>query len=295
MLFPKWLFCYKPDIEIDFRLITGEAMPPFFGRKYELSTLRKIVDSDKSNFYTRGARMKYFLATVTLTLASIAHAKQPQQLLVVGTDDWNSTHASATRFEGQPGAWQLIGATQPAVVGNNGMGWGIGLHPTDHLPAGPQKNEGDQRSPAGLFPISFGFGRLSNSEIGNANFAYDALKESTECVDDGDSHFYNRIVDRTQVKVPDWSSSEKMFFEPLYLVGAFVAHNPNATKGKGSCIFLHVWPGTGRGTAGCTAFPEANIRTYLKWFDTQKNPVLVQLPKQVYAALQESWQLPSLH
>lgn len=219
-------------------------------------------------------------------------AQDTRQLLMVVSNDWNQTAAVAATFEGHNGSWTQVSEKQNAVVGKNGMGWGIGKHPTTNLPVGPIKKEGDLKAPAGIFDLTFNFGRLDADDIDNSKFEYLKLQENIECIDDGDSLFYNQVVDRTQVGQVDWSSSEKMFFEPLYLVGAFIGHNSLGTKAKGSCIFLHVRPPGGGGTAGCTAFAQQTMVAFAKWFDDKKKPVLVQLPRAAYETVKLSWGLP---
>jgi L,D-peptidoglycan transpeptidase YkuD (ErfK/YbiS/YcfS/YnhG family) len=120
-----------------------------------------------------------------------------------------------------------------------------------------------------------------------------------ECVDDPASLHYNRIVDRASV-APDWKSSEHMRNAgEAYVWGVVVDHNatvPGGTSqpvpGSGSCVFLHIWEGTGRGTTGCTAMAEANLETLLTWLDPARRPLLVQLPEPVYARLEHAWRLP---
>ncbi|HEX8292528.1 MAG TPA: hypothetical protein VF570_12275, partial [Pyrinomonadaceae bacterium] len=77
--------------------------------------------------------------------------------------------------------------------------------------------------------------------------------------------------------------------------GLFVMHNaaPPAA-GRGSCIFLHVWAGPGRGTAGCTAMEEASLTELLRWLDPKKRPLLLQLPESEYARRRTDWRLPAL-
>jgi hypothetical protein len=63
--------------------------------------------------------------------------------------------------------------------------------------------------------------------------------------------------------------------------GALRARTPDGTRpapGRGSCIFLHVWDGPGRPTAGCTAMDAAAMREVLAWLDPAARPALVQLP-----------------
>jgi D-alanyl-D-alanine dipeptidase len=64
--------------------------------------------------------------------------------------------------------------------------------------------------------------------------------------------------------------------------------------GGGSCIFLHIWKNSESGTAGCTAMERENLETILKWAETAKNPVLIQLPEDSYEQFQSKWKLPKL-
>jgi D-alanyl-D-alanine dipeptidase len=67
---------------------------------------------------------------------------------------------------------------------------------------------------------------------------------------------------------------------------------PDVKAGCGSCIFFHVWRKPNSPTEGCTAMSETNIVTLLKWLDPQSEPLLVQLPKTVYASKKKAWGLP---
>ena len=111
-------------------------------------------------------------------------------------------------------------------------------------------------------------------------------------MDDTASAHYNRVVDRSGVKAADWNSSERMREVEGYRWGVVVAHNARAIPGGGSCIFLHVWAGPEKGTAGCTAMEQPNLETLLRWLDAKKRPLLVQLPESEYARLSALWKLP---
>ena len=53
-------------------------------------------------------------------------------------------------------------------------------------------------------------------------------------------------------------------------------HNTDpVVPGKGSAIFLHVWSGPGKPTAGCVAAAEADVRRLLGWLDRARRPVCV--------------------
>jgi D-alanyl-D-alanine dipeptidase len=80
-----------------------------------------------------------------------------------------------------------------------------------------------------------------------------------------------------------------------YRWGLVVRHNAAPpVAGRGSCIFLHVWAGPGRGTAGCTAMGEESLTEILRWLDPKKGPLLVQLTEVEYARLRGAWRLPAL-
>jgi L,D-peptidoglycan transpeptidase YkuD (ErfK/YbiS/YcfS/YnhG family) len=62
--------------------------------------------------------------------------------------------------------------------------------------------------------------------------------------------------------------------------------------GRGSCIFLHVWDGPDRPTAGCTAADEPALAEVVAWLDPRARPALVQLPAPALAAYRRGWALP---
>jgi L,D-peptidoglycan transpeptidase YkuD (ErfK/YbiS/YcfS/YnhG family) len=238
------------------------------------------------------------------TLRSDALA-QSTQAIVVTTPDWNTVAGQLQRFErASPHArWHAVGAPIAIVVGRNGLGWGMGVTPTNAQPVraatDPVKKEGDIRSPAGIFALGTAFGYAAQP-LDGLKLPYLPLTETVECVDDPASSHYNRIVDRSQTAV-DWKSSEHMRDAgEAYVWGVVVDHNataPGASQpvaGSGSCVFLHIWSGDGRGTSGCTAMEEPALETLLRWLDPARHPLLVQLPRPVYARLEKAWQLPVL-
>jgi D-alanyl-D-alanine dipeptidase len=82
--------------------------------------------------------------------------------------------------------------------------------------------------------------------------------------------------------------------DDLYKWGIFVAHNPAATPGAGSCIFIHIWRSSSAATVGCTAMPEPDLVRLLKWLDPAADPILIQMPHHDYAAMQSEIALPEL-
>jgi len=189
--------------------------------------------------------------------------------------------------------WKSVGGPIAVVVGRSGLGWGRGINPPVALP-GPIKQEGDGRSPAGVFSLSSAFGSARPEELPGIKLPYLPLNEFIECVDDPKSGRYNSIVDRTRVPEVEWKSSEKMLeVGAPYRLGVVVEHNGNPRlAGGGSCIFMHIWKGPGSATSGCTAMAPENMELVASWLDPSSYPVLVQLPQHQYNLLKNAWGLP---
>ena len=215
-----------------------------------------------------------------------------RQLVLVVTPAWDSTSGELRRFArtGAGAPWRPVGAPVPIVVGRSGLAWGA-----DSLgsPGDPHKREGDGRSPAGVFPLDTAFGFAPAPAMSWVRLPYMPLTAGTECVDDTASVHYNSVVDRAQVARVDWSSAERMREIGAYRVGVIVGYNATPRRvGRGSCIFLHIWGGPGSSTAGCTAFPQADVEALLGWLDPARKPVIVQLPAAQYQRLRGRWRLP---
>ena len=227
------------------------------------------------------------------------------QLIVVTTSNWGAVTGQLQRFERVHESWRSFGEPIPIVVGRNGMGWGIGLvaadDPNVRLASDPVKKEGDGNSPAGIFDLGTAFG-YSAQPLPGLNLPYLALTESIECVDDVNSKYYNRIVDRSAVNA-DWNSSEHMRDTgESYRWGIVVDFNGTIAErsqkvpvpGGGSCVFLHIWHDRSQGTAGCTAMSQKNLETLLTWLDPKRRPLLLQLPMPAYERMTDRWNLPKL-
>ncbi|MBI4668865.1 MAG: L,D-transpeptidase family protein, partial [Elusimicrobia bacterium] len=181
----------------------------------------------------------------------------------------------------------------PAVIGRKGMAWGIGLHPSGM--AGPQKKEGDFKTPAGVFSLGRGYGYEGAGPQGSG-WPYQEASERLRCVDDPKSKQYNLVVEETKDK--DWNSAEIMRRnDEQYQWVIVVRHNDGEAgpvSGMGSCIFFHVWKDRSSSTAGCTALKAKHIELIFKWLDPALSPVAVHLPKEVYQDAQGIWNLPDL-
>ncbi len=217
-----------------------------------------------------------------------------RQLIVVTTNEWGSVVGVLRRYERNEDnqSWKAIGEEIPVNVGRNGMAWGRGLH-VEKISDSPVKKEGDGKAPAGIFSLSLAFGYTTKAEAGAVKLPYVQATPTLECVDDSQSANYNKVLDRKSVGKPDWKSSEQMRRQDeQYRWGVVVDHNSKGEPGCGSCIFLHIWAGPGKGTAGCTAMEARKMEEVMNWLDSAKNPLLVQLPAAEYRGLRQAWGLP---
>ena len=230
----------------------------------------------------------WLLVALPPCLAQIPDATA--QVLVVTTPEWTNLAGSAQRFERSGrGRFHKVGAPFAIVVGRTGMGWDQRLKDVGPASA-PFKHEGDGRAPAGIFPLGAAFGYESSVAT---HLPYLALNAAIECVDDAKSTQYNQLVD-SHVTPKDWNSSEQMRrTDELYHYGVVVAYNQPPVSGAGSCIFLHVWKSADAGTDGCTAMDPAKILLLLSWFDPEKHPLLVQMPRAQYQQMRKPWALPA--
>jgi D-alanyl-D-alanine dipeptidase len=221
-------------------------------------------------------------------------------MLVVTTADWNAVAGTLQRFERADARkkWKRVGTPIAVVVAKKGLGWGAGVAMGSDFGArgalDPVKHEGDTRAPAGLFRLSTAFGYAAEAPSG-WKMPYVSLTPTVECVDDVRSKYYNQVVDRAAVSA-DWNSSEHMLYSNgQYRWGLVVDHNVDpVVPGAGSCIFMHIWLGTGEGTVGCTAMAQENLEAVLGWIDASKKPLLLQLPRAEYKKIRRRWKLPGL-
>lgn len=243
------------------------------------------------------------LATAALLLATAVsvHATPldgARQLIVVTSEGWDSTQGQLQAYVRDGKGWHAHGQAFPVALGRTGSAWGLGLHPAQA--DGPQKQEGDGRSPAGIFALGSAFG-YAVTRRGTA-MPYQPMLDSSYCMDVPGSSFYNRIVDEKKVG----NAAVKGSTEPMrldlhnkgdvrYREGFVIAHNPDNQPGKGSCIFAHLWRQPGEATAGCTAMPQERMQALLDWLRPQDAPRFVLLPRAEYRRLQAQWELPSLN
>lgn len=216
------------------------------------------------------------------------------QLVVVTTDGWDSTTGELVRYarDGVHAPWRRDGNPIPIVVGRTGIAWGVGF---DRFAEGtePHKREGDGKSPAGIFPLRLAFGFAPPDSVPWVRLRYLQLVQTTECVDDTASVHYTDVLDRGAVERVDWASSERMRGIRSYRLGVVIDYNATPpTRGRGSCVFLHIWGGPTSHTAGCTAMDAGELEKLVAWLDPDARPVVAQIPVGVYERVRAGWGLP---
>lgn len=189
-----------------------------------------------------------------------------QQLIVVMSPELNSTRGSLQRYEKED-VWRQVGESVAVTLGRSGLGYSTLRQ--------PQKNEGDGRSPAGVFEIgsTFGYARETNSTM-----PYFYADKTLVCVDDANDRFYNKMT-LYNPKAPPKSFENMHREDDLYRHGAVIEYNRIGEKGRGSCIFFHLNRPDYAPTSGCTAMDEKPLVEMLRWLDPAKNPKLLQIPK----------------
>jgi len=222
---------------------------------------------------------------VFIILAAILPA-EADRLVVVRAPGWDATEGQLIRYQRDDKGWRPVGQPVPVALGVKGLAWGLGVARAEA--AGPQKQEGDGRTPAGLFAVGEGFGY--DDRPGGVAIPWRRVGKDDVCVDDPASQHYNRLVSAGVDK--DWRSAEPMRrADELYRFGAVIAHNPEGKSGAGSCIFFHLWRRRGSATTGCVAMGRPEIMTLLRWMKPGRTLVAI-FPDPEYAAVGGAWGLP---
>jgi L,D-peptidoglycan transpeptidase YkuD (ErfK/YbiS/YcfS/YnhG family) len=180
-----------------------------------------------------------------------------EQVVVVRPIPGALSRVGVSAWERDEGRWAPRWTDLPGVIGRGGF-----------APAG-QKREGDGRTPSGVFRLERAFGYDADLVTG---LTYRQATTNDSWVDDPQSPNYNRWVTGR----PRSGSFEQMRRDDdLYRVGAVIEYNTESIlPGFGSAIFLHVWAGPDRPTAGCVALAEPDVRRLLRWLDRRCRPVI---------------------
>ncbi|MBD3809907.1 MAG: L,D-transpeptidase family protein [Sulfuricurvum sp.] len=206
--------------------------------------------------------------TLSIALACMFHPLYAhEQMAVVVSDELNATTAQMQRYE-KTDRWNKIGEKIPVTLGRSGLGYAAFKQPL--------KNEGDGRSPAGVYPITSIFGYDQNSSY---KLPYWYADENLYCIDDVNDSRYNKILRIFDKNSLPQSYEAMRRSDGVYRYGAVIGYNDSAQRGRGSCIFIHLNHSDKRPTSGCTAMDENALKTFLEWLDGSKKPHILQIPK----------------
>jgi L,D-peptidoglycan transpeptidase YkuD (ErfK/YbiS/YcfS/YnhG family) len=215
------------------------------------------------------------------------------QIVLVLAPDWKSSKGEITRYErksiGDP--WMRVGASAPCLLGRNGLGWGRGLLKANSN--GPQKTEGDGKSPAGAFSLPSAFGVVSENQAKTQGMTlpYAQVDAKTVCVTDPASSSFNKFGNSDKA---DWRRNDRMSRDSgVNAWGAVIGHNVNDVAAKaGSCVFLNVQEKSGKPSGGSIGCAEPALLDILSWLKPTSHPVLVALPQKEYESLKTEIGLP---
>lgn len=137
-----------------------------------------------------------------------------------------------------------------------------------------RKEEGDKKTPAGVYQFSMAFGLEENP---GSVLPYHRIRKGDFYVDDEKSRYYNQLVNENEVN-RDWISAEDLMTQaPQYNYGLVLDYNKEGVPGKGSAIFLHCPKSSNNtGTSGCISVPQEYMKQILCGVDADTRIVLVQ-------------------
>lgn len=183
-----------------------------------------------------------------------------RQVILVQASSASSVHVKYKTYEKDSNDnWKLKLSTI-GVVGKKGVS--------------ANRHEGDLTTPEGIYGFLFAFGRASNP----------GTKMQYRKTHPGDYWVSTRKQYNLWVKYKSNPNTkfgrgnyEDLYATSLYKYAAALDFNYGKNKiiGKGSAIFMHIAPHSGRGTAGCIGISEKSLVKVLKWMDPKKNPKII--------------------
>ncbi len=236
---------------------------------------------------------------LALAIAAISQASgfeipaESTQCLVGTSDGWDNSTVSLQLFEKREGAWKSVSKPWSGRLGKSGLVWGRGLHPIPH--GATSKQEGDKRSPAGVFTIGGAWGYAPTIQK-HRDLAYRQVTTRDLWVEDPQSPDYNRNVILGHEPTTPWEKKQQMRqTDPAHALKLFIAHNapPHASPNGGSSIFFHIWrDGGSRPTAGCTAMDKTKLEWLISQIDPSRHPLYILLPEAEFRQLRSARKLP---
>ena len=194
-------------------------------------------------------------------------AKEASQLIVAVGNPADPAQGTLTWYKkNQDGVFAPVFSV-PAVSGMNGISG--------------DKKEGDKKTPAGVYSFTMAFGMKDNP---GSILPYHKVVNGDHFVDDGNSRYYNRLVNEFEVQ-KDWTSSENLIRQaPHYNYALVLNYNDGYVPGKGSAIFLHCPKiANNTGTSGCISIPEEYMKELVQNVDQNTKIIVVQEEKDLAA------------
>lgn len=242
----------------------------------------------------------FLLSFLLLTLPARAVVPASCTQAIVGiTEGWNSSHVTLSLLEKQSdGRWARVLGPIPGRLGRNGCVWGLGMHSNPRRAT--IKQEGDGRSPAGIFAL--GGLWVTHKKPVQHHKGIPLVKVGPRDLwvsDTSMPKLYNRYVRLDHPARTEWELREQMRQTDYpHSIKLLICHNTWETAGRpvngaGSSIFFHIWRRDGASpTAGCTSMSEPQLRAIIARLTPERSPVYILLPRQEYYQLRKSWRLP---
>ena len=157
-------------------------------------------------------------------------------------------------------AWRVASGPHAATIGYKG-----------YAPPGA-KREGDGRSPSGIFPAGFAFGYAPSERV-RTRLEYRQVTGIHFWDTDPNSPRYNQWI---AGRAPPGAHERMRRRDRQYSLGLVIEYNMRpVVPGLGSAIFLHIWRGPGKPTAGCIGVTETRMRWILDWLDPARRPMIM--------------------
>ncbi len=190
------------------------------------------------------------------------------QVLIVTTDKWGATHATAALWERQQdGTWRNTGDHQ-ARIGRNGFG--------------QNRREGDGTTPAGGFRLTAAFGSAKDSVT---NLPYSRAEPGDCWISDTGDPSYNQWTTRTNCSLPNVDLYGRAKDGGPYAHAVVIDFNTHPiVVGKGSAIFVYRHEylkgsrGTTRATQAGVTLAEDELLQIFRRLDEDAHPVVVMGP-----------------
>ncbi len=202
-----------------------------------------------------------------MLVSQLANTDGARQVIVVDAPSFSSTTATLSTYENDGSGWYQEFDPMPAVGANNG--WILG----------PDRQEGDQTAPAGIFPI--GPTMYGVDPDPGTLFPYHQLVCGDWWDEDSSDPGYNTFEHVACGTTPAFAaSSEALWTEGnAYPYLAVIDFNTPPVGPLGSGIFLHA--DTGSPSIGCVTLSLPDLVAVLRWLNPALHPVIVMGPDSV--------------